>query len=62
MRELGPLGTLVPAFPLAAGALAPLRRDGESRDFTNAWAGQAARLAPRGLSSEELTRWLAGAE
>jgi nitronate monooxygenase len=60
MLELGPLGSGVPAFPLAAGALASLRRNGDSRDFTNAWAGQAARLAPRGLGSEELTRWLAG--
>jgi nitronate monooxygenase len=60
MLELGPLGSGVPAFPLAAGALAPLRQNGESRDFTNAWAGQAALLAPRGLSSEEMTRWLAG--
>ena len=60
MLELGPLGAPVPAFPLAGGALAPLRQNGNNRDFTNAWAGQAARLAPRGLSSEELTRWLAG--
>jgi nitronate monooxygenase len=60
LLEMGPLGVDVPAFPHAAAALAPLRQDGESRDFTNAWAGQAARLAPRGLSSEALTRWLAG--
>lgn len=60
MLEAGPFGAEVPAFPLAAGALAPLRQNGENRDFTNAWAGQSARLAPRGLSSEALTRWLAG--
>jgi nitronate monooxygenase len=60
MLELGPLGGVVPAFPLAGGALAPLRQDGQNRDFSNAWAGQAAHLAPRGLSAEALTRWLAG--
>lgn len=59
MREAGPLGTDVPAFPKAGGALAPLRQGGENRDFTNAWSGQSARLAPRGLSSEELTCRLA---
>jgi nitronate monooxygenase len=50
-----------PAFPLAAGALAPLRAAAEatgSGDFTNLWAGQAARLA-RELPAAELTRTLA---
>jgi nitronate monooxygenase len=60
MREIGPIGDGVPAFPLAGGALVPLRQGGENRDFTNAWSGQSARLAPRGLSAEELTRFLGG--
>ena len=44
LRELGPLGD-VPAFPLAAGALAPLRAAPEARgsgDFSPLWSGQNA--------------------
>jgi len=43
MRELGPLRDAVPAFPLAATAVAPLRAAAESRgrtDFTPLWSGQ----------------------
>ena len=62
MREVGPIGgEVVPPFPLAGGALVPLRQDGANGDFTNLWAGQSARLAPRGLNSEDLTRLLADA-
>ncbi|MEH0197864.1 nitronate monooxygenase family protein [Caulobacter sp. CCNWLY153] len=62
MREVGPIGgDVVPPFPLAGGALVPLRQDGANGDFTNLWAGQSARLAPRGLNSEDLTRLLADA-
>lgn len=62
MREVGPIGgNVVPPFPLAGGALLPLRQDGANGDFTNLWAGQSARLAPRGLNSEDLTRLLADA-
>ncbi|PVM91350.1 NAD(P)H-dependent flavin oxidoreductase [Caulobacter endophyticus] len=62
MREVGPIGgQVVPPFPLAGGALTPLRQDGNNGDFTNLWAGQSARLAPRGLDAEALTRMLAGA-
>lgn len=46
MRELGPISE-APAFPLAAGALAPLRAKAEaagSGDFTPLWSGQAAAL------------------
>lgn len=46
MRELGPLSE-APAFPLAAGAIAPLRARAEaagSGDFTPLWSGQAAAL------------------
>jgi len=43
MRELGPLSTAAPAFPLAAAAIAPLRAKAESRgsdDFSPLWSGQ----------------------
>jgi nitronate monooxygenase len=46
MRDFGPISE-VPAFPLAAGALAPLRAKAEaagSSDFTPLWSGQAAAL------------------
>ncbi len=62
MLKQGPLGDAVPPFPTASGALVPLRQGGENRDFVNAWSGQAARLAPRDLSSHDLTRWLMGAD
>ena len=61
MREQGPLAGDVPAFPLAGGALAPLRKAGEeagSGDFMSLWAGQAARQC-RELPAGELTRRLA---
>lgn len=43
IRELGPISGLTPPFPLAANALAPLRRAAEaagSTDFTPLWSGQ----------------------
>ena len=43
MRELGPISTAAPAFPLAAAAIAPLRAKAESRgsdDFSPLWSGQ----------------------
>jgi nitronate monooxygenase len=46
MRDLGPISQ-APAFPLAAGAIAPLRAKAEaagSGDFTPLWSGQAAAL------------------
>lgn len=63
VREVGPISSLAPAFPLAAGAVAPLRAAAEaggSNDFTMMLAGQA--VGPgRDLSAHELTRQL-GAE
>jgi nitronate monooxygenase len=64
MRELGPLTPNAPAFPLAGGALAPLKAAAEaagSGDFGSLWSGQAARIGRRepALSSGELTRALA---
>jgi nitronate monooxygenase len=52
---------IAPAFPLAAGALAPLRAKSEAQgsgDFTPMWAGQAAALG-RAMPAAELTRTLA---
>jgi len=60
MRDAGPLSPLAPAFPLAGGALAPLRAKAEaagSADFMPLWSGQAR--YPRELSTFDLTRALA---
>jgi nitronate monooxygenase len=61
MREVGPISDVAPAFPLATGAIAPLRAKAEaagSGDFSPLWAGQAAGLG-RAMSAAELTRALA---
>jgi nitronate monooxygenase len=61
VREMGPMASGIPQFPLAGRALAPLRAKSEplgSDDFAALWAGQAARLA-RQLPANELTRRLA---
>jgi nitronate monooxygenase len=61
MREIGPVADVAPEFPLAAGALAPLRAKAEAQgsgDFSPLWAGQAAALG-RALPAGELTRKLA---
>jgi len=61
MREIGPVSDIAPEFPLAAGALAPLRSKAEAEgcgDFTAMWAGQAASLG-RAMPAAELTRKLA---
>ena len=60
MREVGPISTEAPAFPLAGGAVAPLRAATEktgSGDFMSLWAGQAAKLG-REMPAAELTRRL----
>ena len=61
VREVGPLAEDAPEFPLAAGAIAPLRAKSEalgSEDFVPLWAGQAAPLG-RAMPAGELTRTLA---
>ncbi len=61
MREIGPINELAPEFPLAGGALAPLRAKAESQgssDFSPLWSGQAAALG-RAMPAGELTRRLA---
>lgn len=48
MDLLGPLNPAAPAFPLASGALAPLRAAAEAQgsgDFSPLWAGEAAGMA-----------------
>ena len=60
MREMGPINTQAPVFPLAGGVLLPFKAKSEgSGDFINLWAGQAFPLSPgrtANLSSYELTR------
>jgi nitronate monooxygenase len=61
MREIGPVNAIAPEFPLAAGALAPLRAKAEAQgsgDFSPMWAGQSASLGQE-LPAGELTRKLA---
>lgn len=61
MRELGSLSAAAPAFPLATGAIAPLRSKAESQgsgDFSPLWSGQNARGCKE-IPAAELTRELA---
>ena len=61
IREVGPISDVAPDFPLAAGALAPLRAKAEAQgsgEFSPMWAGQAAGLG-RAMPAAELTRTLA---
>jgi nitronate monooxygenase len=60
VREVGPLALEAPDFPLAGGALAPLRAAAEregSGDFSPMWSGQSAALG-RCIPAGELTRAL----
>jgi nitronate monooxygenase len=57
MRDIGPISDKAPKFPLAGGALMPLRAKDEA-DFSNLWAGQAFRLSAE-MTTAELTRRLA---
>jgi nitronate monooxygenase len=60
VREIGPISLHAPDFPLAAGAMAPLRAAAEragSSDFSPLWAGQ--HVACRQIPAAELTRLLA---
>ena len=61
MRELGPIGRDVPAFPLATAAIAPLRAKAEgagSGDFSPLWSSQNA-SGCKEVPAAELTRELA---
>nr|NUR37680.1 nitronate monooxygenase [Sphingomonas sp.] len=61
MRELGPVRSEAPPFPLASAALAPIRAAAEQQGeygFSPLWAGQAAALGEP-LPAADLTRKLA---
>jgi nitronate monooxygenase len=61
IRDVGPIAKDAPEFPLASGALAPLRAKAEAQgsgDFSPMWAGQAASLG-REMPARELTEKLA---
>jgi nitronate monooxygenase len=61
MRELGPISSLPPAFPLATTAIVPLRAKAEaagSGDFSPLWSGQNA-SGCREIPAAQLTRELA---
>jgi nitronate monooxygenase len=61
MKELGPINSAAPAFPLATAAVAPLRAKAESRgsgDFSPLWCGQNAGGCKE-VPAAELTRALA---
>lgn len=61
MRELGPINSGAPAFPLATSAIAPLRAKAESQgsgDFTPLWSGQNA-TGCKEVPAAQLTRELA---
>jgi nitronate monooxygenase len=62
MREIGPMNAAAPAFPLAYGAIMPLRAKAEAQgsgDFTGLWAGQHIRRGAD-LPAARLTRELGG--
>ncbi len=62
VRELGPIATHVPAFPLAGAALAPLRAASEPHgrtDFMPLWCGQGCAPEP-GTSSRRVDQMAVG--
>ena len=61
LRELGPISSATPAFPLASAAIAPLRKEAEARgsgDFSPLWCGQNA-TGCKEIPATKLTRELA---
>jgi len=61
VRGAGPMSPLAPDFPLAAGAIMPLRKRSEetgSTEYMQIWSGQSAALG-REMRAGELTRRLA---
>lgn len=62
LREMGPMNPAAPEFPLATGAIAPIRAKAEARgsgDFTPLWCGQNA-SGCREAPAARITRELAG--
>jgi nitronate monooxygenase len=60
MKELGPMSSAPPAFPLATAAIMPLRTKAEAAgrgDFTSLWSGQNA-SGCKEIPAAELTREL----
>ncbi|MEQ8651241.1 MAG: nitronate monooxygenase family protein [Kiloniellales bacterium] len=63
MRELGPMASVAPDFPLAGTALQPLKTEAEKQgrtDFSPLWAGQAVALA-KAEGTETVIRALSAA-
>ena len=61
MRELGPISSASPEFPLATAAIAPLRAKAESQgsgDFSPLWSGENASRCKE-IPAADLTRELA---
>jgi nitronate monooxygenase len=61
MRELGPISSAAPAFPLGTAAIAPLRAKAEAQgkgDFSPLWSGQNA-TGCKEIPAGDLTRMLA---
>lgn len=61
MRELGPISSVPPEFPLATSAIMPLRAKAEAKgsdDFTPLWSGQNA-TGCKEIPAAQLTRALA---
>lgn len=61
IRELGPMSDAAPAFPLASGAIAPLRAKAEAQgrgDFSPLWSGQNA-TGCKEIPAAQLTEALA---
>lgn len=61
IREVGPITEAAPQFPLAAGAVQPLRAKAEAQgsgDFSPMWSGQGVALG-RDMDAGELTKTLA---
>ena len=57
IREVGPISGAAPAFPLATGAMAPLRAKAEAAgtgDFSPLWSGQDATGCREGPAAEVL--------
>lgn len=60
MREQGPMNAQAPAFPLATGAVTPLRTQAEkngSGDFSPLWSGEAGALACEEGAAELTKKW-----
>ncbi len=61
MKELGPISSATPAFPLATSAITPLRAKAENQgsgDFSPLWSGQNASGCKK-IPAADLTRELA---